>query len=134
QRALRVSKQKDGDDTGEWGFDLEVVPIGMDEDGDVIDSCVVIEAAAPVVVKAGKETRAAGKWERLVMEVVGEMALGQSAGIEVEAVIAECVRRSDPPADGKRDTRKQSAKRALQALCEGDEAPYFMEDGCLGVM
>lgn len=133
-RLLRVSKQKDGDDGLEWGFDLETVPVGLDEDGDVVLSCVVRPANTPVVGRIGHARRAVGKWERLVLEVVGEIALGQNAGIEVDQVLAEVVRRSPPIEDGRRDTRKQVARRALLALCEGDEAPYFLEGDTLSVL
>lgn len=134
-RMVRISKQKDGDDGREWGFDLVVVPIGMDEDGDVIDSCIVSAAEVPMSGKVGSQgRRPLGKWERLVQEVVGEIALGQNSGIEVDQVLAEVVRRSPAVEAGKRDTRKQHARRALSALCEGDEAPYFMEGDCLTVL
>jgi len=134
-RMVRVSKQKDGDDGREWGFDLLSVPVGMDEDGDVITSCVVQEAQIPMTGKVGSNgRRPLGKWERLVQEVVGEIALGQNSGIEVDQVLAEVVRRSSPVEAGKRDTRKQHARRALSALCEGDEAPYFLEGDCLAVL
>lgn len=134
-RMVRVSKQKDGDDGREWGFDLLSVPVGMDEDGDVITSCVVQEAQIPMTGKVGSNgRRPLGKWERIVQEVVGEIALGQNSGIEVDQVLAEVVRRSPPVEAGKRDTRKQHARRALSALCEGDEAPYFLEGDCLAVL
>lgn len=132
-RKVRVSKQKDGDDGLEWGFDLVQVPIGTDEDGDVIDSCVVVETAVPVTQRVGSR-RPAGKWEQLVIEVVGEIAIGQSSGIEVEHVVAEALRRAPPQEEGKRDTRKQRIERALKALCEGDDAPYFCEGDCLEVL
>lgn len=134
-RMLRISKQKDGDDSLEWGFDLVKVPIGMDEDGDVVDSCVVSPTDVPITGRVGSQgRRPLGKWERLVQEVVGEIALGQNSGIEVDHVLAEVVRRSPAVEDGKRDTRKQHARRAMLALCEGDDAPYFLEDDCLSVL
>lgn len=131
-RVARISKQKDGEDGSAWGFDLEIVPIGMDEDGDVIDSCIVKEAELPTTGRV--KLRPLGKWERLVRDVVDEIALGQSEGIEVDFVIAEAIRRADPVEPGKRDTRKQLAKRALDTLCKGDEALYFEENGCLSVL
>lgn len=130
-RALRVSKQKDGLDGLEFGFDLLTVPVGLDEDGDVISSCVVVEAE---LLPVGTGKRPMGKWETLVAEVVAEFALAQNAGIEVSAVLDEAVRRSPAAQDGKRDTRKQLAKRALLTLSEGDDAPYFIEDGTLSVL
>ena len=41
QRAMRISKQKDGEDGAEYGFKLLTVNIGLDEDNEVITSCVV---------------------------------------------------------------------------------------------
>jgi hypothetical protein len=50
-------------------------------------------------------------------------------------VLAEAVKRMPAPTDGKRDTRKQHAKRALESLCNGDTAPYWIgDDGCIAVM
>ena len=73
-------------------------------------------------------------WEKLVLDVVGEIALGQNSGIEVDQVLAEVVRRGPAADEGKRDTRKQRARRALLSLCEGDEAPFFLENDCLAVL
>ncbi len=107
--------------------------IGRDEDGEVISSCVVKETEVPqrgeLVTK-----RRLGYWEKLVTDVVGEFSLGQNSGIEVDRVISEVVRRGKAPEEGKRDTRKQIARRALTSLCKGEEALYFMEDRCLAVL
>jgi hypothetical protein len=46
-RWMRTTKQKDGDDTGEWGFQLAKVAIGEDDRGREIESCVVLEAGVP---------------------------------------------------------------------------------------
>lgn len=132
-RYVRITKQKDSDDTGEWGFDLTVIPVGEDEDGEVVDSCVVTEAAVPERASAGP-VRKLGQWERLIVEVVSEIALGQSAGIEVKAVVDEALRRSEPPQDGKRDTRRQVLTRAIKRLSEGDDAPYYLDGDCLEVL
>lgn len=132
-RMVRISKQKDGVDGLEWGFDLHIVPIGMDEDGDVIDSCVIREAEIPAGGRIDPKKRV-GPWEKLVLDVVGEIALGQNSGIEVDQVLAEVVRRGPAAEEGKRDTRKQRARRALLTLCEGDEAPFFLENDCLSVL
>jgi hypothetical protein len=130
-RLLRTSKQKDGADDLEWGFALETVELGLDEDGDPITSCVVVDAQVPTA----KVLRTLGPKEMIVNEVVQEFAKAQSAGIEITAVIAEAVRRMEAPADGKRDTRKQHARRALDSLCNGDDAPYWMhDDGTLEVV
>lgn len=131
-RALKLTKSKDGEDGLEWGFDLDVVQLGVDEDLDPITSCVVVEAALP----AGgvSAIRKLGPVEKVVNDVIQEIALSQTEGIEVGPVIAESVKRIAPPEDGKRDTRKQRVRRALEALTAGDDAPYWLgDDGCLSV-
>lgn len=132
-RMLRVTKQKDGEDGQVWGFELDVVLVGQDEDGDPVTSCVVRETEAPAVQQVGQAMRKLGPVEKAVMEVVNTMAQAQTSGIEVEAVLTEVASKLQAP-DGKRDTRKQRARRALLAMCEGDDAPYFLEDGCLSIV
>ena len=130
-RKLSLTKAKDGVDGLEWGFDLDVVTLGLDEDGDEITSCVVRETEVP---KAAL-TRVLGPNETVVNAVIQEFAKAQSEGIEIAAVVAEAARRMPEPEPGKRDTRKQRAKRAVENLCLGDDAPYWADDsGCLGVL
>lgn len=131
-RYLRLSKNKDGEDGLEWGFDLEVVQLGVDEDMDPITSCVVIEAQMPVI--GAGPLKKLGPVEKAVNDVIQEFAQAQTEGIEVGPVLAEAVKRLPEPEDGKRDTRKQRARRALEALCNGDGAPYWIaDDGCITI-
>lgn len=131
-RYLRLSKNKDGEDGLEWGFDLEVVTIGTDEDLDPITSCVVVEAQMPIV--GAGPARRLGVVEKVVNEVIQEFATAQTEGIEVGPVLAEAVKRMEPPTDGKRDTRKMRARKALESLCSGDDSPYWIaDDGCIAV-
>lgn len=124
-RALRLTKSKDGEDGLMWGFDLDIVQIGLDEDLEPITSCVVVEAELPVV--GGVATRVLGKNERIVNEVIQEIALSQNSGIEVKFVLDEAAKRMPPNEKGKRDTRRQKAKQALEKLCNGDDAPYYLD-------
>lgn len=62
-RVARVSKQKDGDDGQEIPFLLEVVEIGVDDDGEPIASCVVRQAD-----DAGPATRSLSGQQRLAFE------------------------------------------------------------------
>ncbi len=129
-RVLRTTKQKDGDDSGEWGFELEVVSIGVDEDGDTITSCVTRETE---VNKAKPMTRKLGPVAAAVNDAVQELAKVQLAGIEINAVLDLAVARLAPP-EG-RDTRRQVARRALNTLLEDDEWPYEREeDGTISVL
>lgn len=128
-RAMRASKQKDGKDGQVWGFDLTEVLLAVDEDGDPISSCIVAEAPVP----AGGASRLAparklGKWEQHVLAAIQEIAVAQTAGIEVSAVLDLAVMK-EPKPEGK-DTRRQHAKRALGNLIDEPDSAYFMdEDG-----
>lgn len=133
-RMMRTSKQKDGEDNLQWGFGLEVVSIGADSDGDPITSCIVTDTPIPTGRVGGIDVARLGSVERVVHGVVQEMALAQTSGIEVKAVLAEAVKRMAEPEAGKRDTRRMRASKALDSLCAGDEAPYVLEDGCLSVL
>ena len=133
-RLLRTTKQKDGDDGLAWGFDLQILPIGEDADGDPITSCVVVEAELPPIGQVGEALKRAGPVTRAVIEVISEIAQSQTSGIEVKAVIDAAAAKLPTPEDGKRDTRKQRVKRAILELCEGDSAPYFLEGDSLSIV
>jgi hypothetical protein len=131
-RVLRVSKQKDGDDDLMWGFALATVNLGSDEDLEPITSCAVIDA--PLPAKGGEPGRPLGVVEAVVNAVIQEFAMAQTEGIEVGPVLAESIKRMDAPVDGKRDTRRMRARKALESLCNGDDAPYWLgDDGCIAV-
>ncbi len=124
-RCMRLSKAKDGEDGLQWGFGLEVVSIGKDADGEEMTSCVVVEAEVPDPTRA---LRVLGPIEVVVNAVVQEMAQAQTEGIEIAAVLTESAKRLPEPKEGKRDTRRQHARRALESLCNGDGAPYYLND------
>lgn len=130
-RMARVTKQKDGDEHGEWGFDLTVIPVGTDEDGDVVDSCVLSEAALPAPKAKAEKPLFGGGREQLLLTVVGEFALAQSAGIEVDAVLDECVARTLPPENGRKDSRRGNFKVTLRKMLAHEDCPFFEENGCL---
>ena len=131
QRSLRLSKNKDGEDGLEWGFALEVVQLGVDEDLDPITSCVVIEAEITKVTMG----RVLGPNEEAVNKAIQAMAGVQTTGIEVAAVIREAVKLLPEPADGGRDTRKQRVRRAIEKLCNDDNSPYWLgDDGCISIV
>ncbi len=133
-RLMRTSKQKDGEDGIGWGFDLKVVPVGIDDEGEIETSCVVIEAELPAVGQVGEALKRAGPVSRAVIAVMSEIAESQTSGIELKFVVEEAAKRLPEPENGKRDTRRQRARRALMELCEGDSAPYFLEDDSLSIV
>ncbi len=129
-RELRITKQKDGEEGLVFGFRLARAVIGMDEADEPITSCTVVDAA-PIEKKKGGAgaNRNGGKWAARVLEVLGEITLVQTTGIEKKAVVDEVVRRSPEEPDNKR-----SASRALNKLLADDESEYVIEDGCISLI
>lgn len=132
-RAMRLSKSKDGEDGIIFGFTLETVNLDIDEDGDMITSCVVMEAAN-AMPGPNKVRKDLGEVEQIVNDVIQEFAKDQTSGIEVGEVLKAAALKIPAPGDGKRDTRKQRAERALKNLCKDDDSPYFWEDGCISIV
>lgn len=124
-RVLRTSKQKDGDDGAMWGFDLDIVELGIDEDGDPVTSCVIKETE--VNLAGATSAKPLGPIGIVVDAVIREMAEFQTAGIEVKEVLKEATKRLDAPTEGKRDIRRQRARQALEGLCDGESAPYYWD-------
>ena len=115
QRALRTAKQKDGDDEAAWGFTLEKIQIGVDEDGEPIDSCVVLEAE--VAPKADSKTHKApvfGPWETAILDVFAELSVG--GPVWRPKLLDLVADRFDKPEHVK--VRKATALRALKNLCK----------------
>jgi len=63
-----------------------------------------------------------------VLEVLGELTLVQTTGIEKKAVIAEVLRRSPEGTDN-----NIQANRALRKILADDEGEYVLEDGCISL-
>jgi hypothetical protein len=72
QRSWRLEKSKDGADGERHSFRLEVLDVGIDNDGDVITSCVVVrqEAAVDTVHRAKMPS---GVNQRLIWEALGKL-------------------------------------------------------------
>lgn len=127
-RAVKVTKQKDGEDGAEYGFNLAPISVGWDEDDEAITSCVVEAAELPAIVDTRAQAPALhrGANEKIIMAVVEEFALGQSEGIEVAAVLDEALRREKY--EGAAYIRRGLLKRSLKQLCKGEHAIYRMDD------
>jgi hypothetical protein len=111
-RYVRLSKQKDGEDDLRWGFDLEVVQVGVDEDLDPITSCVVVEGEIPTT----RSRQPLGKLQKVLLDCFD--SLEGEGEVIAERVIDKAAGRLIKP-EGGRDTRRQNCKGALKALCEG---------------
>lgn len=126
KRWLQVTKQKDGDDDGRWGFKLEDVIVGLDEDDDPITSCVLADDEAPEKGRARKVDgkRKLGPWEEVILETFAEMQMGGDVKLPA-LVIAAADKRPDA---GTVKNRRKNAKRALLGLCKGKDATLMVEE------
>ena len=125
-RWVRLSKQKDGEDELKWGFDLEVVQLGVDEDLDPITSCVVVEAEVP-------EPEGPKRVLRPVEKVVLDVVRGQCAGgarAPVESIVSEAAGRL-VKAEGARDTRRQRVRQSLNRLISAQSSGLSIADDCV---
>ncbi|MGZ3184382.1 MAG: AAA family ATPase [Telluria sp.] len=113
-RAATVTKQKDGEEGQEFGFRLNTVSIGEDDEGEEITSCVVEHTAA--VAKAEQKKDPKGDNEKVVLKLAQELTGLVDEDVPVNALIEACVNQMVPPADGKRDRRREVVVRAIESL------------------
>lgn len=113
-RVATITKLKDGEDGAEFGFKLQIVPVGMDEDGDVISSCVVQHTAA--IPKSKRKQREKGDVEKIVWQSAIDLQGLDGRHPTYNEVIEHAVNNMVPPDDGKTDTRRDRAVRAIKAL------------------
>jgi KaiC/GvpD/RAD55 family RecA-like ATPase len=131
QREIHLEKMKDGEDGVRFGFRLEVVDLGLDADGDLLTSCVAVEADLPVAKSEDKPSRGVVRYganERHVLEVIeSEYAAVESTS---EALfVARCAELLPKPDAGKRDQRLFLMRRAVQSLLKRKDGPLAVEHG-----
>lgn len=112
QRSVKTSKLKDGKDGIEYGFKLNTIVLGKDEDGDDITSCVLEHTDySPIVTK--KEA-VKGSKAQLIMRLATEMLeLGGTLSV---TVLIDAVIQQTPLDAGKKDTRRAVIMKALDGL------------------
>ena len=129
-REIVIEKMKDGEDGLRWGFKLEVIELGIDMDGDIVTSCVAIEAEvsgnkADPGERKGLKRR--GHMENHVLEM---MALfGERSVVPALELIDKAAEALPAPEPGKRDIRRQSVTRAINSLSREKDGPLRMEGG-----
>lgn len=110
-RVARVTKQKDGEDGAEFYFNLVPVGIGIDEDDDLITSCVVRDVGKPTRLRVLNGVPA------LVWRTFHDLTEPGADSVGEDALVDEVAGQLPRPEGGKRDRRKQDARRALRNLC-----------------
>ena len=134
-RVLRTTKQKDGADDLAWGFTLESVQVGVDEDDDPLTSLVVVEAEVPTTPSEpeaeAKETvrSAKGQWEQVVVDAYA--AMDKSQAISVQGLLAQALHDTPAPAEGEFDPRQRLIEKALADLSKGARARFMIDRGCV---
>lgn len=113
-RAIKVTKAKDDVDGVEFGFTLNTVTLGQDEDGEPITSCVVMatDSVARRTVTSG------GAVQKLVLGTLADMVELGSTDVHYDDLVAGVVARL-PVEEGKRDQRAVRVKRAIDR-CQGE--------------
>jgi hypothetical protein len=114
-RVATVTKMKGGEDGAEYGFRLQTVVVGQDEDGDAETTCVVSytdSSRATVVAAAGPK----GDNQKVIMDKAVSMIDLAGAGVtfnEIVSVVWPLYPRGD---ETKRDQRKTNVGRDLRTL------------------
>lgn len=121
EKIARVTKMKDGRDGDAFGFCLAPVLIEFDADGDEVISCVVEPTDLP---KAGKTLPRGHKGR--VWKAYHELAELGDGKVDIAALVARARERFPMSPKGKRDRRKDNARRALTEMVK--EA-LFVTDG-----
>lgn len=136
-RIAKITKQKEGLDGIEFGFKLENVVLGTDDDGDPVSSCVPVFVDL-VAAKKEKEKLPKGENEEAVMEafafcietnhIKNETSIhGNSPGslrlIKRQMLIEETAKR----VDGSEKQRARKARDAIKSLI-GRSAFFEFED------
>lgn len=122
-REIRLSKMKDEEDGLRFGFALDVVTVGMDEDGDEMRSCVAVEAEL-------QERRPAARRGEAESSTVYEVAIEQFiASDNPDSVFPmdKFIAAVSPylPAElgeGHRDTRRQNISKAAKDMAKRKDA------------
>lgn len=129
-REIRISKMKDGDDGLRWAFRLEVLDVGIDDDGDPITSCVAVEAELPPPAVKAKPGRKLGRIESHIADILESDAIDPlAADMDLSDFVTLCADAMPAPETGKRDTRRQEVQRAIRSLSKGDDALLAVEHG-----
>jgi hypothetical protein len=115
-RVATVTKMKDGPDGAEFGFKLTPLILGLDDDGDDITSCIVEEASTQRAAVAPKNK--AGVLERLALKCLDNGVELGSVGVPYDELLNTMVSQMAPPGEGKRDSRRTAASKAVTELVD----------------
>lgn len=122
-RVAIVTKLKDGEDGAEFGFRLQQVVIGMDDEGETITSCVIEHNEQ--TVREVRRSEPKGANERLGLRLLNDMQSLVDGTVETTSLLSAMV--NEMPFDdaaGKRDRRREVSTRALESLREAGRIEF----------
>ncbi len=129
-RSWSTDKVKEGKDGGSTTFTLLTVPVGIDEDGDVIKSCVVEAGTGlPVVVALSDPSQIALDVLKNLLETTGVpapksimdvMFVDALQVVSAAAWRAACYASGMVGTDAVQDTKRKAFKRAMDDLIHRD--------------
>jgi hypothetical protein len=126
ERAAVIDKQKDGSGEGDqFGFKLNIVEIGEDEDGETITSCVIQAGDNKAAAQVAQDKKAGGEGlkgnQKVALEVVTGICETAGEPVEESTLLNAIVLKLalvNPDASPKH--RKQRAKEALETLVKSE--------------
>jgi hypothetical protein len=116
-RVATITKLKDGDDGLKFGFKLTTVPVGVDEDGDPMSSCLVEEMEVSEVSTSRK--RKTGDNERVLTETVRDYFDENGEWLDVNTLINMALE-ALPESNMRVSARKGNLNRSLKSLIEDE--------------
>lgn len=127
-RAIKVTKLKDGQDGSQMGFKLHTVVLGEDQDGDDITSCIVEFGEVSAKLKNDKGIK--GKNKRLAFDKAHDLiGLEKDGEVTTEDLVAAMIAEM-PLESGARDQRKAVAARSITSLVKEG----LLEENAPGVL
>lgn len=115
-REAQVTKLKNYKDGERYAFKLRVVPVGVDDDGDVVSSCV-LEHVELKSRESKMKIEPKGVNEKMVLRALDDLTIGGPVAT-TEVIDAAVSHIAFDAAAGKRDKRREHVLRALNALVE----------------
>jgi hypothetical protein len=114
-RTATIKKQRDGESDIQYSFTLRPVPLGRDEDGDLITTCVVDHCDIPMA--APKVNKPKGHNQTIVYEAIRDSITVEGTAAESEIITKVA---AQLPRGTGRDKRRQHVRQAIQGLVERD--------------
>jgi hypothetical protein len=133
-RRAKVTKSKDGDGDGAWPFKLTRVDLGIDEDGESVNSCVVEFVPPSEVVRVKRPSKGTAPGQILLdLERLRDNQEAEGGDrdtvfrIDAEEAIEAAKKHVSRGKDPEKDRRRDNATRALASLRRGRHIDFFDE-------